>query len=103
MLERSLENEMEVLEVGLPAALSVTTDINQPRLPGMKEILKAGKKPVVEWSLADLGINSPVENKVEVVQTRAPHRVQRKQAKIGGTAQEAAQGLVDALVKEGLI
>jgi len=64
VIERSLENEVEVLEVGLPAAFSVTTDINQPRLPGMKEILKAGKKPVTEWSLADVGVSYPVENRV---------------------------------------
>jgi electron transfer flavoprotein beta subunit len=103
VVERSLENEVEVLEVRLPAALSVTTDINQPRLPGMKEILKAGKKPVIEWSLADLGLTSPVQNRVEVLQTRAPHRNQRKQTVVGGTAQEAAQALVAAMVKEGLI
>ncbi len=103
VVERSLENEIEVLEVPLPAALSVTTDINQPRLPGMKEILKAGKKPVIEWSLKDIGMENPAASRVEVLQTRAPHRTQRKQVKLSGTAQEAARALVDTLVKEGLI
>ena len=40
-LERSLEDETEVLEVPLPAVLAVTTDIHTPRLPNMKEILLA--------------------------------------------------------------
>src|SRR5271169_3951198 len=31
MVERSLEDEVEVLDIPLPAALAVTTDINQPR------------------------------------------------------------------------
>jgi len=53
-VERSLENVIDVLSVPMPAALSVTTDINVPRLPSMREILKAGKKPVTEWTLGDL-------------------------------------------------
>ena len=44
-VERSLENEVEVIELPLPAAVCVTSDINVPRIPTMKAILGAGKKP----------------------------------------------------------
>lgn len=102
MVERDLEDETEVLEVPLPAVLMVTTDINEPRLPTMKEILKASKKPVSEWSLADVG--SPQgAGAVEVLQTSAPHQVQRKGVLITGTPQEAAQELVRHLTKEGIL
>ena len=43
---RSLENGTERYHVALPAAISVTSDINTPRLASMKAILAAGKKPV---------------------------------------------------------
>jgi len=101
VVERDLEDEVEVLEVPLPAVLSVTTDINPPRLPGMKEILKASKKPVTEWTLADLGI-SGVENPLEIISTRAPQQRERKKMMIEGGAEEAARKLVEHLKREGV-
>jgi electron transfer flavoprotein beta subunit len=103
VVERSLEDEVEVLEVPLPAALSVTTDINQPRLPTMKEILKASKKPIVEKSMADLGLQGVPKNAVETVSTHAPNQRQRKQVAISGTPEEAARALVGYLKKEGIL
>ncbi len=103
LVERSLEEEVEVLEVPLPAVLSVTTDITQPRLPKMTEILKASKKPVVERTVADLGIQEEVKRRVETISTRAPHRVQRKQVLIPGSPDEAAQTLAGYLSKEGIL
>lgn len=102
-IERSLEDEIEVLDVPLPAALSVTTDINQPRLPTMKEILKAAKKPVIEKTLADLGMEDAPERRVEVLSTRAPHQVQRKKTTIEGSPDEAARVLVEYLRREGVV
>ena len=44
-VERTLEDAVEVVEVALPAVVSVTPDAAEPRIPGMKDILAAGKKP----------------------------------------------------------
>lgn len=103
LVERSLEDEVEVLEVPLPAALSVTTDIAQPRLPNMRDILKAGQKPVTDMALASLGLGDALQNRVTVQSVRAPHQVQRKQVVIPGTPQEAAQALAGYLRKDGVI
>jgi len=103
VVERSLEDEVEILEVPLPAVLSVTTDINQPGLPTLKEILKAGKKPVTEWTLVNLGLDLSFQNQVEVIRTTAPHHAQRKKIMISGAADEAVYALVVYLNKEGLI
>ncbi len=59
LVERTLEDEVETLQVPLPAVLSVTSDANVPRIPSMKDILGAGRKPASEMSLADLGIGTP--------------------------------------------
>lgn len=103
LVDRDLDDEIEVLQVPLPAVLSVTTDIAQSRLPTMKEILKASKKPVMEWSLGELGISDTVKNRLEVISVRAPQQVQRKQVRISGSADEAAQQLVEHLKKEGVL
>lgn len=47
----------ETVEVSLPAIVSVTDQINEPRYPSFKGIMAAKKKPVETWSLADLDID----------------------------------------------
>ena len=102
-VERDLEDELEVLDVPLPAVLSVTTDINPTRLPTLKEILKASQKPVTVWKLNDLDLSADVKNCLKTIQTMAPPQVERKGVMIEGTPDQAAQQLVGYLKKEGII
>ena len=51
--DRLLEDAVQVVEVTLPAVLSLTSGINEPRIAGMKDILAAGKKPVTKLTLAE--------------------------------------------------
>ncbi|WP_179389149.1 electron transfer flavoprotein subunit beta/FixA family protein [Psychromicrobium silvestre] len=46
----------EVLEAALPAVVSVTDQINQPRYPNFKGIMAAKKRQVSVLSLADIGV-----------------------------------------------
>ena len=48
----------ETIEASLPALVSVTDQINEPRYPSFKGIMAAKKKPVEAWSLADLGVDA---------------------------------------------
>ena len=75
VVERKLEDCVEVVKVALPAAVSVTSDICLPRLASMKEILKAGKKPSTIKSLADAGVSG--ESKVETVSVAAVKKTAR--------------------------
>lgn len=55
-IERDGDAFTEVIESSLPALVSVTDQINDPRYPSFKGIMAAKKKPVTTLSLADLGI-----------------------------------------------
>jgi electron transfer flavoprotein beta subunit len=101
-VQRTLEQEIELLELPLPAALSVTSDIHEPRLASMREILKAGRKPMFEWTLADLGVVDLSET-IEILKVEAPPRVARKQVMIEGSPEEAAKALLSYLRKEGVL
>ena len=46
------------LEASLPALISVTEKINEPRYPSFKGIMAAKKKPVETLTIADLGIDA---------------------------------------------
>lgn len=61
LVERSLENEVEVIELPLPAAVCVTSDINTPRIPTMKAILGAGRKPTKALGAADISWSAPAQ------------------------------------------
>jgi electron transfer flavoprotein beta subunit len=45
VVKRTLETEVQEIEVPLPAVVAVSPAIGEPRIPGMRDILQAGKKP----------------------------------------------------------
>jgi electron transfer flavoprotein beta subunit len=103
-VHRDMEEAIEVGELALPAVLGVTSEINQPRIASMVQILRAGKKPVESLGAADLGLK-PAEilaPKIKVSSDLAPV-LNRKQVKIQGTPDEAVAALKQALQKEGLL
>lgn len=55
IVRRDTENSSELIRVQFPAVLSVTSDINRPRIPSMKDILAAGKKQVEVLDAVELG------------------------------------------------
>lgn len=48
----------ETVVAPLPAIVSVTDQINEPRYPSFKGIMAAKKKPIEELSLSDLGLDA---------------------------------------------
>ena len=72
----------ETIVATLPALVSVTDQINEPRYPSFKGIMAAKKKPVETWSLADLGVDASqvgldaAWTKVESVHQARPPREQ---------------------------
>ncbi|MFC8191266.1 electron transfer flavoprotein subunit beta/FixA family protein [Cellulomonas sp. NPDC057328] len=54
---RNLDHASETLTAALPALVSVTDQINEPRYPNFKGIMAARKKPVETLALADLGVD----------------------------------------------
>ena len=74
VVERTLEEEVEEIEVPLPAVVAVSPSIGEPRIPGMREILAAGKKPSTVDELA-----GGVDAKIEIEEIKAPELAPRKQ------------------------
>ena len=72
-VERTLEDVVEVVEAPLPCVVSVAPDIALPRIPGMKDILAAGKKP-----MGVAGADGAYESALEVLSRKAPEQAERK-------------------------
>ena len=56
--ERETDEGVFGIEAPLPAIVSVTEKINEPRYPSFKGIMAAKKKPVETKTLADLGVDA---------------------------------------------
>jgi len=95
---RSMEDAFEVVQCSLPALVTVTQEINTPRLPPLTAILRASRKPQQTWSAAELGLAaSPV---VQRLRNLAPEQ-QRKNVIFEG--EDAVAKLVAALTREGVL
>jgi electron transfer flavoprotein beta subunit len=55
--QRELEGAQEMVEFPLPAVLTIDEGLNRERLPSLKGIMAAKKKPLTTMSLADAGID----------------------------------------------
>ncbi|NPV71220.1 MAG: electron transfer flavoprotein subunit beta/FixA family protein [Firmicutes bacterium] len=54
-VERMVEGGVEVVESTMPVLLTVMKDINQPRLPTLKGIMRAKRTEIKVWGLEDIG------------------------------------------------
>jgi len=103
---RDLEDALVEVEVNLPAVVSVTGEINQPRLPPLTAILKAARKPTKTWGPNDIGIMAAEvgasASKITVLSNLAP-AMERKQVLFEGEVGEAVDALFKALDREGVL
>lgn len=100
ILTKSMEGYEEDVLLDLPAVISVTQEINKPRIPSLSQVLSASKLPMKTLSLSDLGIAD--EGRVKLVEIR-PRKIERKMIKVEGSPNEAAEKLLDLLIKEGVL
>lgn len=106
-VERVLEDCYETVKTSTPALVTVTKEINEPRIPSLMAIMKASKKEMVTWTLGDIGVSTDQVGKegsgIMILDVKAP-KVERKKILIDGeTPQEIAEKLVKALIQEGVV
>jgi len=70
-LERTTEDGHDLVEISLPAVISVVKEINEPRLPSLKGKMAAKKAPIEKLSASDLGLGGSEVGK------DSPSRVER--------------------------
>ncbi len=99
-INRQTEKGYDVVECPLPAVVTVTAGVNEPRYPSFKGIVEAKKKPVDQFALSDLetGIDSPASQSVAGMND-APQRGAGEVVEDDGTgAQRIADFLSQAKV-----
>lgn len=59
VVHRALTDGYEVVEAPLPAVVTVSNELGEPRYPTLRGIMSASRKTPTVWSVADLGIDEP--------------------------------------------
>ena len=98
--DRNMGDKSVTTESSYPVLITVTKEINEPRLPSLMQILGAANKPINDWtseSLAD-GLNP----KIDAVELNGVS-MERKNIIYKDDVDESVKNLVDSLAKEGVL
>jgi electron transfer flavoprotein beta subunit len=101
-VERQIEQGRQVVSARLPAVLTVTKEINEPRYPSFIGIRKASKATIPVWTMADLAADVPSAGVSVTGYRNLPPR-DVKLEMITGTPEEMAARLVDLLIEEKVL
>jgi electron transfer flavoprotein beta subunit len=93
-INRQTMSGYDVVSSSLPAVVSVTAGVVEPRYPTFKGIMDAKKKPVENLTLADVGIE-PSSNQSVVSITDAPERAAGQKIEDDGEAYQAVVALLE--------
>jgi len=106
-VERTFEDSHETVRAKTPALLTVTKELNEPRIPSLMSIMKASKKEVILWKAADLGISADKVGEkgsaIKIISVLAPKMERKKIVIKGETPAETAEKLAKALIQEGVV
>ena len=105
-IESAYEDGVLSQKSELPVLVTVSREINQPRLPTLIQIMSAGKKEILEWNAQTLGMDSSnvgkSGSKVEVKSLVVPQTA-RKRTIFEGKPEDTARQLAEALVRDGVV
>jgi electron transfer flavoprotein beta subunit len=106
LVKSAWENGFRKVEIKLPALFTVVRGLNQPKNLSFSGIIKARKKEITTWSLAELAV---AEEKVgqkgspTIVGDFGTLETKREVEMLEGTAVEKAERLVGILAESGAI
>jgi electron transfer flavoprotein beta subunit len=100
--ERTVDGGRMGVEVPLPAVISITERMPDPRFAGLKGIMAAKKKPLDTYSLADLGVDADELVPRSIMTAVAERPPRGAGVKIVDDGSAAAQ-LADFLAQKGLL
>ena len=104
--ERLMEDHYETLRSPLPAVLTVVKEINEPRIPSLRGMLKAKKAEITKWTAEEIG-GDPARFGQDGSPTRVvevwKHTLAKEGKILEGEPDELAGLLLTELREKGLV
>jgi electron transfer flavoprotein beta subunit len=104
--KRQTEHGYDVIEAPLPAVVSVSDAINEPRLPSIKAIMGAKKKPTDRLTAADAGIDSSrvgADGARSVVRSASPPPQKQSGLRLEDSGGDSVEQIVQFLAEKGVV
>jgi electron transfer flavoprotein beta subunit len=90
---RAIEEGHELIEANLPAIITVAKEINVPRLPSLRGIMKSKSAKIAVWGIKELGVDANTVglagSSTQVIKIFFPQRVSKAEILTGDTAAQA--------------
>lgn len=104
-VRRMVEDGHEVIEMSLPGVITVTKEINVPRLPSLRGKMKSKRAEIPAWTATDIEVDETLiglsGSPTTVVKVFYPQRVHDAEM-IEGDPETQASSLVDKLREVGI-
>ena len=104
--QRMVDDGYEKVEMPLPGVITVVKEINVPRLPSLRGMMRAKSAKITTWSAADLGMEwdkvGLAGSPTQVVRIFTPERHRTAQV-LSGSADAQVEQLVGILQEQRLI
>ncbi len=101
LVQRVLLDGFETVRMPLPAVITVSNELGDPRYPKLQQIMQAAKKTVTTWTAADLGLDAASVGKagsrLRLERLAQPEAGGAVQIIEGDTPEAQAQALAQAL------
>jgi electron transfer flavoprotein beta subunit len=103
-VERVLPDSYETVETSLPAVVTVSNELGEPRYPKLQQIMAAAKKQVNIWGAGDLGIDAgALAPRLTLEKLFVPQVDTQVEIMEGDTPEDQAMALVRRLQEAKLI
>jgi electron transfer flavoprotein beta subunit len=102
-VERVVSDGYEVIEVPLPALITISHELGELRSIQMRELMAARKKPVITWKAQDLGVELCPMGRSRMLQLFVPAKEARCEIVEGKTSEEAGANLALKLRESKII
>lgn len=102
-VERSTEEGRQIVESRLPAVVTVSKDIAEPRYPSFMGIRKAAKAEIPVWTIGDLHTDIPKQAVFLPELINPPRREVTTEIITGNSPEEIAGKLVDKIFEEKVL
>lgn len=105
-VKASLDNGFRVVQVKIPAVLTVTRELNNPRTLSFSGIIEARKREITHWGINELCVSDDsvgLKGSPTIVSNMASIELKREVEIITGTREEKAERLIQKLAEAGVI
>jgi electron transfer flavoprotein beta subunit len=106
LVKAAWENGYRMVEVKLPAVFTVARELNEPKKLSFSGIIKARKKEITAWGIAELGVAEETvgqKGSPTIVGDFGTLEIKREVEMLEGTLEEKAESLVEILGEAGAI